>query len=45
MTQQAIVILEQGLQRVRPVPAFTAYRGRFLLTQKFIDAAKREGRP
>jgi plasmid stability protein len=44
MTQQAIVILEQGLHRVRPIPAFKAYKGRFRLTNKFIDSAKREGR-
>lgn len=44
MTQQAIVILEQGLQRARPVPDFKAYRGSFPLTDRFIDAAKREGR-
>ena len=44
MTQQAIVILEQGLHQVRPIPAFTAYRGKFPLTNEFIDAAKRDGR-
>ena len=44
MTQEAIVILEQGLYRVRPIPAFKAYRGRFPLTNEFINAAKREGR-
>lgn len=44
MTQQAIVILEQALHRVRPMPAFKAYRGGFPLTNEFIDAAKREGR-
>ena len=35
MTQQAIVILEQGLRRVRPIPAFKAYRGSFPLTKQF----------
>ena len=44
MTQQAIVILEQGLHRVRPTPAFKAYRGSFPLTNEFINAAKRAGR-
>ena len=45
MTRQAIFILEQGLHRVRPIPAFKAYKGRFPLTDEFISAAKREGRP
>ena len=44
MTQQAIVILEQGLLRVRPIPDFTPYKGAFPLTNEFINAAKREGR-
>jgi plasmid stability protein len=44
MTQQAIVILEQGLHRVSPIPAFRAFRGTFPLTNDFINAAKREGR-
>lgn len=44
MTQQAIVILEQGLHRVRSIPAFKAYKGRFSLTNEFINSAKREGR-
>ena len=30
--------------RVRSIPAFKAYKGRFSLTNEFIDAAKREGR-
>lgn len=37
MTQQAIVILEQGLHRARPVPVFKAYKGRFPLTNEFIN--------
>ena len=41
MAQQAIVILEQGLHRARSLPA---YKGRFPLTNMFIDVAKREGR-
>ena len=44
MTQQAIVLLKQGLHQAPPVPAFRAYKGRFLLTEDFINAAKREGR-
>ena len=44
MTQQAIFILEQGLQRARPVPDFTPYKGAFALTNAFINKAKREGR-
>jgi plasmid stability protein len=44
MTQQAIFILEQGLQRVSPIPAFKAYKGSFPLTNDFINSAKREGR-
>lgn len=45
MTQQAIFILEQALPCVRPIPAFKAYQGKFLLTNDIINAAKREGRP
>ena len=44
MTQQAIVILQQGLHRVNPIPAIKAYKGSFLLTDDFINSAKREGR-
>jgi len=44
MTQEAIVVLEQGLHRVQAVPRFKAYRGTFELTNDFIDSAKREGR-
>ena len=44
MTQQAIVLLKQGLQRVRPIPACRPFKGKFLLTEEFINSAKREGR-
>lgn len=44
MTQEAIFILEQGLHRVRPIPAFKTYRGAFPLTNEFVNNAKREGR-
>jgi predicted nucleic acid-binding protein len=30
--------------RARPIPAFKAYKGKFPLTNEFINAAKREGR-
>jgi len=44
MTKEAIAILIDGLGRnpVHDVPA--PYKGRFTLTNEFIDAAKREGR-
>lgn len=45
MTQEAIVVMEQGLHRARSIPAFKAYQGAFQLTNEFIDSAKREGRP
>ncbi|HMP72260.1 MAG TPA: hypothetical protein PKE55_03260 [Kiritimatiellia bacterium] len=44
MTQQAIVILKQGLHSVSPVPAFRPYKGKVPLTDDFISTAKREGR-
>lgn len=44
MTQEAIAILERGLQRPRAVPRFEAYRGAFPLTNRFATAAKAEGR-
>ena len=45
MTQEAIAILEHGLHRLRPIPEFKPYKGSFLLTNEFINRAKREGRP
>lgn len=44
MTQQAIVLLKQGLNQVRPVPAFTPFKGRHALANQFINVAKRDGR-
>ncbi|HMO05682.1 MAG TPA: hypothetical protein PKC67_14985 [Kiritimatiellia bacterium] len=44
MTQQAIVLLENGLLRTRSIPAAKAYKGTFPLTDTFLQAAKREGR-
>ena len=44
MTQQAVVLLEQGLHQPRPMPAIKAYRGAFPLTDTLINQAKREGR-
>ncbi len=44
MTQQAIVLLNEGLHRVPSIPSIKAYRGRFPLTNTFINQAKREGR-
>ena len=44
MTQQAIVLLKQGLNQVRPVPAFEPFKGRHTLANEFINVAKREGR-
>lgn len=44
MTQEAISILERGLQRPRAIRAFKAYRGAFPLTNEFVTAAKTEGR-
>ncbi len=44
MTQQAIVLLEQGLSGVSPLPPFKAHRGRFPVTDTFIRQARKEGR-
>lgn len=35
---------KEALHRARPIPAFKAYKGKFPLTQEFINEAKREGR-
>lgn len=46
LTKEATALLEQALnqqtQQVREAP--TPYKGRFSLTDDFIDQAKREGR-
>jgi len=44
MTQQAIFVFEERMHRFRPVRFPPAARTRTLLTGKFIDQAKREGR-
>jgi len=44
MTQQAIVLLEHGLHRVRQIPSLTPYKGQFPLTNEFINEAKLAGR-
>lgn len=47
MTKEAIALLEQGLgigtNMARELPA--PYKGKFPLTDEFIDQAKRQGRP
>jgi plasmid stability protein len=44
MTRHAVVLLEEGLHRVRSIPTVQAHQGRFALTNAFINQAKREGR-
>lgn len=46
MTREAVALIEEALVvagRLREVPP--PYRGRFPLTQDFIDDAKNQGRP
>ena len=45
MTQQAIVILQERMKRIRPVRFPAPLKTRTPLTMEFIDRAKREGRP
>jgi len=44
MTQQAIVVLEERMRRFHPVKFPPPVPTRTVLTAKFIDRAKREGR-
>jgi hypothetical protein len=44
MTQQAIVVFEERMQRFHPVTFPAPARTRTILTAEFIDRAKREGR-
>jgi hypothetical protein len=44
MTQQAIVVLEEGMRRFHPVRFPPPVQTRTVLTAEFIDRAKREGR-
>ena len=41
MTQEAIVILEQGLQRARPIPAFKAFGDLVIVQSKFKSRENR----
>jgi hypothetical protein len=44
MTQQAIVVLEEGMRRFHPVRFPPPVKTRTILTGEFIDRAKHEGR-
>ena len=44
MNQQAIVLLEEGMRRFRPMRFQPPVRTRTILTAEFIDRAKRESR-
>ena len=44
MTQQAIVVREEGMRRFHPVRFPPPVQTRTVLTAEFIDRAKREGR-
>lgn len=45
MTKEALALLEQGLGAGRPqADAAPPFKGRFALTDRFLDRAKREGR-
>jgi len=44
MTQQAVVILKERMRRFRPVKFPPPVQTRTILTAKFIDRGKREGR-
>ncbi len=43
MTKQAIDILERGSFTSSPVRKVKPFKGRFLLTEEFVNSAKREG--
>jgi plasmid stability protein len=43
MTKQAIDILEQGTFPSSQVRKVKPFKGRFLLTEEFVNSAKREG--
>lgn len=45
VTQQAIVLFEERMRRFRPVSFGSPARTRTLLTARFIDEARKEGRP
>ena len=45
MTQEVLVLLEEALDRPSVVGEFgTPFRGRFRMTQEFLNQAKRRGR-
>jgi len=44
MIQQAIVLLERGLEEVPRLPQFKPVKGAFPVTDTFINKAKRKGR-
>lgn len=43
MTKQAIEILDRGSFNPTPVRKIKPFKGRFLLTEDFVNSAKREG--
>ena len=45
MTQQVIVLLEERMRKFRPVHFGAPIKTRTPLTAKFIDEARKEGRP
>ncbi len=45
MTQQVIVLFEERMQKFRPVHFPAPFKTRTPLTAKFVDEAKKEGRP
>jgi hypothetical protein len=45
MTQQVIVLFEERMRKFRPVHFGAPVKTRTPLTAKFIDEAKKEGRP
>ena len=44
MTKEALALLEQGLGAAVQVKAAAPFKGRFALTDRFLDRARREGR-
>ena len=43
MTKQAIEILDRGSFHPTPVKKYKPFKGSFLLTEDFVNSAKREG--
>lgn len=44
MNQQALTLLEEGLNRPAPPALLPPFKGPFPLTKEFVDRAKRAGR-